>query len=205
VQPTNLVVIQGSNATFGISATGTVPLSYQWYFNVTNRIAGGTNATLSISIVQVTNGGGYCVIVTNLAGAVSSSNAILTVMSWIVDSDYDGRSDAQEILDGTDPFNPNSVLAVRLAHLSFDDTNAWSGDAGRLPLRATNITGIFSWCTNAALVDNTNTALLVYRDVETNGAANINLRDGTVRFWFKPDWSSVNTGGGGPGTLWPVD
>lgn len=37
-----------------------------------------------------------------------------------------------------------------------------------------------------------------YHDVEVNGKANINLRQGTVRFWFKPYWSSVSQGGTGP-------
>jgi hypothetical protein len=47
------------------------------------------------------------------------------------------------------------------------------------------------------LID-TNVAVLSYRDVETNGNANINLRSGTVQFWFSPDWSSTNAGGTGP-------
>ena len=64
---------------------------------------------------------------------------------------------------------------------------------------ATNVVAIPSWDTNAVLIDSTNAAILKYRDVETNGNANINLRSGTVRFWFKPDWSSVDQGGTGPG------
>ena len=45
----------------------------------------------------------------------------------------------------------------------------------------------------------TNAARLVYRDVETNGAANINCRVGSVVLWFNPDWSSQSAGGSGPG------
>ena len=44
-----------------------------------------------------------------------------------------------------------------------------------------------------------NAARLVYRDVETNGAANINCRVGSVVLWFNPDWSSQSAGGSGPG------
>jgi len=137
------------------------------------------------------------VVVTNLAGGVTSSVAILTVVLPTTDSDYDGRNDYQEILDGTDPYNPNSVLDVRLAHWPFDNTNTWAGDAGQLPLSVTNAIGVASWSTNAVLID-TNIAFLDYRDVETNGNANINLRSGTVRFWFSPDWASTNAGGNGP-------
>jgi hypothetical protein len=94
--------------------------------------------------------------------------------------------------------NPNSVAHVQLGYWPFDDTNTWVGEQGQLPLLATNIVGIPSWFTNAVLIDSTNTAILRYRDVEpTNYApANINCRNGTMRFWFAPDWSS----GAGPGS-----
>jgi RHS repeat-associated protein len=114
------------------------------------------------------------------------------------DPDYDGRNNLQEYQDGTDLFNPNSVLLVPLGYWRFDNTNTWVGNAGQLPLVASNIFGVPSWNTNAVLIDSANAAILKYRDVETNGNANINLRDGTIRFWFKPDWSSTNAGGVGP-------
>lgn len=117
-----------------------------------------------------------------------------------LDSDYDGRSDNQEIADGTDPFNPGSVRQVELGSWSFVNTNTWVGDQGQLPLIATNVAGVSSWSTNAALVASASPAILSYRDVETNGDANINLRAGTIRFWFMPLWSSTSVGGSGPGT-----
>jgi hypothetical protein len=123
--------------------------------------------------------------------------------AWLgltTDSDYDGRSDLQEISDGTSLSDPNSVLLVRLGYWRFDNTNTWAGDAGQLPLQAAYVTGVPSWSTNAVLIDSTNPAILCYRDVETNGNANINLRNGTIRLWFKPDWSSTNLGGYGPGS-----
>ena len=117
------------------------------------------------------------------------------------DSDYDGVSDGQEIMDDTNPLNPDSVLQVRLGYWRFDNTNTWMGDAGQLPLLATNVVGVSSWNTNAVLIDSANAAILKYRDVETNGHANVNLRQGTIRFWFKPDWSSGDLNGTGPQTM----
>ena len=32
-QPTNLSVVEGANASFSVTASGTAPLSYQWQFN----------------------------------------------------------------------------------------------------------------------------------------------------------------------------
>ena len=85
VQPTNQTVAVGSNATFAVTATGTEPLSYQWQVNETNLvdedgiISGSTNTILTIINAQTNNSGNYTVIVTNIAGSVTSSNAILTV------------------------------------------------------------------------------------------------------------------------------
>ena len=89
---------------------------------------------------------------------------------------------------------------VPLGHWRFDDTNTWVGEEGQLPLLAANVAGVPSWSSNAVLVDGVNPALLSYNVVETNGNTNINCQTGSVLFWFKPDWSSANAGGNGPGT-----
>jgi alpha-tubulin suppressor-like RCC1 family protein len=86
-----------------------------------------------------------------------------------------------------------------LGHWRFDNTNTWIGVRSQLPLLATNVIGIPDWSSNAVRVDTTSTALLNYRVVETNGNVNINCQTGSVLFYFKPDWSSANQGGTGPG------
>ena len=125
------------------------------------------------------------------AGAPGTVNVTL-------DEDYDGVSDVQELADRTNPNDANSALQILLGYWPFDNTNTWVGAEGQLPLLATNVVGVPSWDTNAVLIDSTNPAILKYRDVETSGNANINLRCGSVQFWFKPDWSSTNAGGVGP-------
>ncbi|HEX7618587.1 MAG TPA: LamG-like jellyroll fold domain-containing protein, partial [Verrucomicrobiae bacterium] len=50
------------------------------------------------------------------------------------------------------------------------------------------------------LLDSASPAGITYRVIETNGRANINCQTGSVLFWFRPDWSSTNAGGTGPGT-----
>jgi hypothetical protein len=78
-QPQSQTVIVGSNASFTVSATGTAPLGYQWQFNSTD-IVDATNVTYSLAEAQTTNAGVYAVVVSNLAGSILSSNAVLSVL-----------------------------------------------------------------------------------------------------------------------------
>ena len=79
-QPTDQTLSVGGIANFTVTAGGTAPLAYQWYFNGAN-IAGATNPLLVLGNVQLTNTGTYYVVVTNLAGSVTSSNAHLAVVA----------------------------------------------------------------------------------------------------------------------------
>jgi uncharacterized repeat protein (TIGR01451 family) len=79
-QPQPQTVNVGQNATFTVSATGTAPLSYQWQFNG-GAIVGATLSTYTESGVQLSDGGNYSVTVSNSAGGLISSNALLTVVS----------------------------------------------------------------------------------------------------------------------------
>lgn len=119
----------------------------------------------------------------------------------LIDSDYDGRNDGQEYnTDGTDPGSPTSVASVMLGYWRFN-TNIWVGEQGQLPKFSTNVQISASWSGSSALVNWGSVARLAYRDVEVNQSPNINCRNGTVRFWFKPNWSSSTTNNGtGPQT-----
>ncbi len=79
-QPTNQTVTVGGTATFSVTASGSLPLGYQWNFNGTN-MQGATNTTLTLTNVQVSQAGNYAVLVTNAYGWAISSNAVLTVMA----------------------------------------------------------------------------------------------------------------------------
>jgi len=78
-QPQNQSVLAGQTATFSVAATGTPPLNYQWFFSGTN-IAGATANPFTLANVQLTNAGNYSVVITNIAGSVTSSVASLTVL-----------------------------------------------------------------------------------------------------------------------------
>src|SRR5205814_9954879 len=78
-QPQNRTNIVGSTATFAASASGSTPLSYQWFFGA-GAIAGGTDSTLVLTSVTASNAGPYQVIVTNAYGSATSAVASLTVL-----------------------------------------------------------------------------------------------------------------------------
>ena len=78
-QPQSQSVLAGQTATFSVAATGTPPLNYQWFFSGTN-IAGATTNPFTLANVQLTNAGNYSVVITNIAGSVTSSAASLTVL-----------------------------------------------------------------------------------------------------------------------------
>lgn len=78
-QPTNQTVAAGASVTFAVAAGGSPPLRYQWSFN-SNMLVNATNASLTITNAGVDQAGVYAVTITNMFGATSSSNALLTVL-----------------------------------------------------------------------------------------------------------------------------
>jgi hypothetical protein len=79
-QPAQAIVPANSDATFSVNATGAPPLAFQWRFNNTN-LAAQTSAALFLHNVQSSNAGPYAVVVTNSFGAVTSSAALLKLMT----------------------------------------------------------------------------------------------------------------------------
>ena len=76
--PTNRSVATGASATFAVVAAGTAPFTYQWRKNGVT-IVGASAATYSIASAAVADAGSYSVVVTNSAGAITSTAAILEV------------------------------------------------------------------------------------------------------------------------------
>jgi hypothetical protein len=77
--PQSATNILGLTAEFTSTATGTAPLNYQWQFNGT-PLDGATGSKLTLSNLQASNAGNYVVSVTNVAGAITSAPAVLTVL-----------------------------------------------------------------------------------------------------------------------------
>ncbi len=81
-QPTNLLLNVGDPASFSVTASGVPTPTYQWYYG-SSPISGATGSSYSIASVALTNIGSYKVVVSNAAGSVTSSNAVLAINSTI--------------------------------------------------------------------------------------------------------------------------
>jgi uncharacterized repeat protein (TIGR03803 family) len=85
VQPQSQTNHAGENVTFSVAATSIYPaMGYQWQKNGTNlvdggRIMGSTNDALTITDVSDGDVASYSVVLSDVEGSVSSSNATLTV------------------------------------------------------------------------------------------------------------------------------
>jgi uncharacterized repeat protein (TIGR01451 family) len=79
-QPQSQLLLTGTNGAFTVAATGTGPLSYQWFLNQI-PLAGATNASLSLTNLTGAEVGLYTVAVSNPAGTLLSTPASLSVIN----------------------------------------------------------------------------------------------------------------------------
>ena len=81
VQPQGITVVEGTSATFSVSASGTGGLLYQW-FKDGELIPNALQSTFTLdSPTTVNSGGNYTVVVSNSVGSITSQPAVLTVIS----------------------------------------------------------------------------------------------------------------------------
>jgi hypothetical protein len=77
-QPVGVTNLAGGPATFSTVAGGLPAVSYQWTFNGT-PLASAVSPTFTIANIRLNQAGAYSVIVTNMAGSVTSAPALLAV------------------------------------------------------------------------------------------------------------------------------
>ena len=77
-QPRSQVAVTNNSATFNVSAVGTGPFRYQWYLNGLT-LPDVTNASVTVTHIQLENHGAYSVLVSDSIGSIWSQAASLTV------------------------------------------------------------------------------------------------------------------------------
>ena len=166
VQPTNTSVVVSSNASFSATLAGTLPMTFQWYFNSVpltdgGRISGSTNLTLNITGVITNDGGNYQLVASNLVGVTTSTVAVLTpvilppaLVQLPVSQSILVGSNANffAVVAGTPPYNyqwyfngnalvDDGVHIVGSATSSLNISNLTTADAGNYSLTVTNVSG----------------------------------------------------------------
>ncbi len=96
VQPRSQIGYVGGQVTLQILAGGSGPLTYQWYADSTG-IPGATNGVLTVSDLPQNQSVGYCVVVSNSLGTVTSVTARVStsaqVLGWGAGTDRSGNPD----------------------------------------------------------------------------------------------------------------
>jgi hypothetical protein len=143
-QPANQEVLAGSSAQFSVSASSTVPINYQWYFNQDFPIEGTVFSALTLPDVTPQSAGGYSVVITNAFGSITSSVASLTVVTPLISN----------IVNGT-----NGRVTLNFTGLPNTTTRLWA---------TTNLTLPASW--QPVYTNTTTTTNGTWQFIDTNAA-----------------------------------
>jgi hypothetical protein len=79
-QPQSMWTFVGGVASFSVTASGSLPLYYQWNLN-NSQISGATSTSYSLSGATLANAGSYTCVITNSLGSITSAVAVLTVIN----------------------------------------------------------------------------------------------------------------------------
>lgn len=157
--PQSCIVTYGATASFGVSASGTPSLYFQWQKNGMNMTSGSvvsglTNSTLTLGNITTNDAGSYTVIVSNLWGGVTSSAAVLfptapgaltpvpvTAPLWWTDTGIRLTAGAMVTIAATGSWNMSSCQLP----------SCWCGPDG-WPSTTDSSANIFSGANNDALI-----------------------------------------------------
>ena len=77
--PASQTNVVQTSAILSVGASGTAPLSYQWYWGGV-RLPAATNSTLVLGVFNVLQAGNYLAVVSNSLGSATSAPAAITVL-----------------------------------------------------------------------------------------------------------------------------
>ncbi|MGZ4965118.1 MAG: TIGR02597 family protein, partial [Limisphaerales bacterium] len=221
--PGSQTVIAGSDVTFTANASGTAPLAYQWRFNA-SPIANATSSAYTAIDVDSSDAGSYSVVITNVAGTVTSADAGLTVN---VPANITQQPISQTVslganvsfvtaASGTMPLSfqwrKNGVSIVNATTATLTINGATYGDVGSYSVIVTNIAGSDT-STDALLIIPTTTPQLVaiFVNPDNTVSSTWNVTTGaTYRFDYKNNltdsgWTNIGFFGAASNTLTVVD
>ncbi len=190
VPPSSVSVNAGGSATFGVTATGTATITYQWQKNG-ETLVGATGSTLSLTDVRYLNEADYTCVVTNTYGSATSTAATLTVTvnPASPDTDGDGLSDSLETylsVFGLDPAKNSTKEWARLLAMIPDLGAYYTSDQMRAlapgqPVLQRTAGGNFQL--GMTLLESTNLSTWTER---TLVPSNVSVNNGKILIEFPP-------------------
>ncbi|MFN3408655.1 MAG: LamG-like jellyroll fold domain-containing protein [Limisphaerales bacterium] len=168
---TNLIT--GDNFTLSAIAYGTRPLAYQW-FKDGLPLSGATNDSLTLTSLTTNDNGSYALVVTNVAGSVTSAVAI-AVNDWAAPDLTNGLVAYWPLDNVTGTKTPDLVSAYDLTLFNMNAGNLTAGKWGNA-LAFSNATQ-----TMARRIHNPGDLLPIYP--RTNF---------TVSFWVNGTWGAAS-------------
>jgi pectate lyase len=187
-QPQDQSIFVGQNATFTVVASGSTPLSYQWYYNNNTLLTNAAGPSLTITNAQVTDTGGYSVIVTNAYGSASSGSANLTVTVPTAPSIITQPQDLTVLPGQNAVFNVTAGGSAPLGYQWYDNNTL-----------LTNATGSTLTLSNVQPSDAGSYSVVVSNFVSTatssNAVLTVNTKPVAPSFTSQPASQVVLTGG----------
>jgi uncharacterized delta-60 repeat protein len=218
----------GPTVTFTVGASGTAPFAYAWMFEgspiappppakaltaaAAGNVFGALTATLTISNATPANAGKYLVIVSNIAGAATSSVATLTVNGF--SGGTPDRVPPKLVVKSP----PATVRAVGSNSMNFAGTASDNAGLSVVAMSVNDgafvpVSGLTAWSATAALSPGSNVIRIRAADLSGNAVTNTRVlvhapaiaaagvfnglfydtglpahaRAGTVSFTIKPD------------------
>ena len=180
-QPSSVSVCPGAQATFTVGASGKTPWYFQWYKTngvSSSPITAATNQTYSIATTALTDLGGYFVVASNSANAVTSSIAQLVL----------GANPVVLATQPSDVIAPLTYSATFTVAATADSSRPlayqWYYNAFSNTLGATLLSGATSNSYNLASADDPNAGY--YFAVVTNCTSAVTSRVASLSVYYTP-------------------
>ena len=157
VQPAGTTINSGNSAQLSVVATGTAPLSYQWFAGLSGDpstpVNGGTTATIVVAPATTT---AYWVRVTGACGPVANSNTAIVAVAVCVPPQIQNTLKDQAVLAG-------SIVSLTLNVLGTNTSVSWFANGNliafgpTLTTAVTQTTQFRAHVTNACGITDSNT------------------------------------------------